>query len=130
MGRWGNEKQSSAHNPGETTTRINSCLRPGLGNKLCLIVSCREPISWQSEEPKQRGTWYRASLDERELSVYRVISLTRKSGFFRDVHGLGAVKRRPPWHRPSTSLCFDRHPTEDGTAINAVVTRKHLNYEL
>ena len=62
----------------ETTTRINSCLQPGLGNKLCLIVSCREPISWRSHKPKQRGTWSRASLDEREVSVYRVVSFSTK----------------------------------------------------
>ena len=86
MGRWGNEKQSSACSLRETTTRINSCLRPGLENKLCLMVSCREPISWRSEEPKQE-VLLGASLDERELSVYRVVSLTRKSGFFGDVHG-------------------------------------------
>ena len=94
------------------------------------VVSCREPISWRSAEPRQRGTWYHASFDERELSVYRVISLSRKSVFFGDVHGLGTVKRQPPWHRPSTSFCFDLHPTEHGTAINAVATRRHLYYGL
>ena len=110
--------------------RINSCLRLGLGNKLCLIVSCREPISWRSEEPKQRGTWYGAPLDERELRIYRVISFSRKSVFFGDAHGPGAVKRRPPWHRPSTSFCFDLHPTEDGTAINAPERRTLISQTL